>query len=108
MKRHARRDPVTADVRLAVFARDGGCVAPRLGGSFLDCFGRLTLEHVKDELRLGVRAASDPAHLISLCQGHTEDGRKAGYQWNTDKRNRELVREYLRVVNDPELVAVLT
>jgi hypothetical protein len=45
---------------------------------------------------MGVRAKSDSAHLVSLCQGHTEDGRKAGYQWNTAKANRAKVREYLR------------
>lgn len=73
------------------------CIAPVLDPSQSDhCWGRITMEHVKAELRMGVRAKSDSAHLVSLCQGHTEDGRKAGYQWNTSKRNRELVREYLR------------
>lgn len=95
MKRHARRDPVTPAVRLAVLERDSGCRAPLLGGSFLDCWGRLTLEHVKDDLRMGVRAPSDPAHLVTLCEGHTEPGMRAGYSWNLDKRNREKVRDYL-------------
>ncbi len=36
------------------------------------------------------------AHLAVLCEGHTEPGAKAGYQWNTDRRNRQRVREYLR------------
>ncbi|HCO01857.1 MAG TPA: hypothetical protein DIT48_00565 [Actinobacteria bacterium] len=93
------RDPVTAAMRLRVFARDRGCVAPLLGGSVMDCFGRLTLEHVKGELRMGVRAPSDMAHLVTLCQGHTEDGRRAGFQWNTVKENRLLVREYLAGVS---------
>jgi hypothetical protein len=65
----------------------------------MDCFGRLTLEHVKSELRMGVRAPSDMAHLVTLCQGHTEDGRRAGYQFNTTKENRSLLREYLERVN---------
>ncbi len=90
-----RRDPVTPEMRLRVFRRDGGCVAPRLGGSAMDCFGQLTLEHVKDELRLGIRAPSDEAHLVTLCEGHTENGRRAGYQWNTAKPNRIAVRAYL-------------
>jgi len=94
-----RRDPVTATIRLRVFARDKGCVAPLLGGSVMDCWGRLTIEHVKDELRLGVRAPSDMAHLVTLCQGHTEDGRRAGHQWNTAKQNRLLVREYLEALS---------
>lgn len=94
--RGKRRDPVTPEMRLAVLRRDSGCVAPLVGGSVMDCFGRLTLEHVKDELRLGVRAPSDAAHLVTLCSGHTEDGRRAGFQWNTNAGNRARVREYLR------------
>ena len=117
-----RKDPVTPEVAEAVLHRDAQeiwltseefmeqgiaerkfwtkriiCVAPALDPSQLAaCWGRTTLEHVKDELRMGVRAKSDAAHLVSLCQGHTEDGRKAGYQWNTDRRNREKVRAWLR------------
>ncbi len=94
-----RTDPVTPTMAVRVFARDHGCVAPRLGGSVMDCFGRLTLEHVKDELRMGVRAPSDMAHLVTLCQGHTEDGRRAGFQWNTNAHNRQRVREYLASVS---------
>ena len=90
-----RKDPVKATVALGVFKRDQGCIAPQLGGSMMDCWGRLTLEHVKDSLRLGKRAPSDPAHLVTLCSGHTEPGMRAGYAWNLDKRNRVLVREYL-------------
>jgi hypothetical protein len=101
-----KRDPVTPDVRSAVFLRDKGCIAPLLGGTFMDCAGRLTLEHVKDELRMGVRAPSDMAHLVTLCEGHTENGRRAGYQWNTDKRNRALVRAYLERVGNPHLAHV--
>lgn len=93
-----KRDPVTPDTRLAVFARDKGCVAPLLGGSVMDCWGRLTQEHVKSELRLGKRAPSDMAHLVTLCQGHTEPGMRAGYAWNLDKRNRAKVRAYLESV----------
>ena len=87
---------VTPELREAVFLRDGNeCVAPRLGGSSMDCFGRLRLEHVKDEPRMGVRAASDMAHLVTLCSGHTEDGMRGGKVWCTDKRNREAMRRYL-------------
>lgn len=90
-----RRDPVTPEVAAEVFTRDGGCVAVTLGASPADCWGRLTIEHVKPQLRMGVRAASIPRNLIALCQGHTEDGRRAGAQWNTAKANRRLVRAYL-------------
>ena len=65
-----RRDPVTPTTALAVFARDGGCLAPRLGGSELDCGGRLTLDHVKDQPRMGKRAPSDMAHLATVCENH--------------------------------------
>jgi hypothetical protein len=70
----------------------------RLGEDPADCAGRLTLEHVKSALRMGKRAPSDMAHLVALCEGHTEGGARAGYQWNTDKRNRERVRAYLEGV----------
>ena len=89
------RDKVTPDVALYVLNRDQGCVAPRLGGSAMDCWGRNRLEHVKDEPRMGRRAPSDPAHLVTLCSGHTEEGMKAGYVWCTDRTNREAMRAYL-------------
>jgi hypothetical protein len=70
------------------------CVAPMLDPSQSGtCWGRSTLDHIKDQPRMGVRATSDPEHLVTLCQGHTEDGRRAGYQWNT--ANRDRVRDYL-------------
>ncbi len=90
-----RADPVTPETAADVFLRDGSCIAPLLGGTAMDCWGRATLEHVKDTLRMGKRAPSDMAHLVALCEGHTENGRRAGYQWNTDKANRARVREYL-------------
>lgn len=93
------RDRVTPAVALAVFKRDGGCVAPALGGSHADCSGRNRLEHVQDGYgRAGRRAASDPAHLVTLCEGHTEPGMKAGYVWCTDRKNRAAMRLYLSQV----------
>lgn len=94
MKRHTPPNRMKPGDAVRIFTRDGGCIAPLLGGSFLDCWGRLTIEHVKAELCMGVRGTQ----AVTLCQGHTEDGRKAGYQWNTDRRNRELVRGYLASV----------
>ena len=94
-----RRDPVTPEVTLAVFARDGGCIAPRLGGSFMDCWGRNRIEHVqKDYGRMGRRAESITGRLVTLCEGHTEPGMRAGYVWATAKENREACREYLALV----------
>ena len=103
MRRHKRRDPVTPEAREAVFRRDGyACIAPSLGGSAADCWGRLTIEHVKAELRSSVRAESIPSRMVSLCQGHTEDGRRAGFQWNTNAENRSKVRAYLAVFSPEE------
>jgi hypothetical protein len=99
IRRRARRDPVDPRDALYVFKRDGGCIAPSLGGSATDCWGRLTIEHVKAELRSSVRAESIPSRMVTLCQGHMEDGRKAGFQWNTNAENRALVRRYLGEVS---------
>ena len=74
------------------------CVAPFIDFSESQkCSGRTTLDHIKDEQRMGVRAPSDIGHLVSLCEGHTEAGMKAGRQWNT--AHRKELREYLRRVN---------
>jgi hypothetical protein len=102
----SHRDPVTPEIRLAVLARDGSCIAPLVGGSAHDCWGRSTIEHVKDQLRMGRRAPSDLGHLVSLCQGHTEDGRRAGFQWNTAKANRAAIRAYLERIEDPHAAHV--
>lgn len=64
------RNRVSGVVALAVLRRDNGCVAPRLGGREEDCGGRITLDHVKSEPRMGKRAPSDLAHLVSLCENH--------------------------------------
>ena len=94
IRRKPRRDPVTPERAIAVFTRDGGCLAPRLGGSEMDCWGRNRIEHVKREPRMGQRGDL----LGTLCQGHTEDGTKAGYCWAT--ANRQVMREYLLALED--------
>lgn len=91
-----RRDTVSPELALAVFARDGGCVAPRLGGSYMDCWGRNRIEHVKAEPRMGKRAEPQLDRLVTLCEGHTEAGMRGGYVWCTAKENRIAMREYLR------------
>ena len=96
-----RRDPVTPELALAVFQRDSGCVAPRLGGSFMDCWGHNRIEHVKAEPRMGKRAEARMDRLVTLCEGHTEPGMRGGYVWCTDKANREAMREYLRNQPNP-------
>jgi hypothetical protein len=94
-----RRDVVSPELAIAVLRRDGGCMAPRLGGSEMDCWGRNRIEHVKTEPRMGVRAEPRMDRLLTLCEGHTEPGMRAGYVWATAKENRAAMREYLRTVS---------
>jgi hypothetical protein len=80
---------------VAVLQRDNGCIAPRLGGSYHDCWGRNRIEHVKAEPRMGVRAESRLDRLLTVCEGHSEPGMKQGYVWCTDRKNRQAMRDYL-------------
>lgn len=90
------RDRVTPAMALAVLQRDGGCLAPRLGGSYIDCWGRNRIEHVQVGYgRMGRRAPATMGTLATLCEGHTEPGSRAGYVWATDKTNRQAMRAYL-------------
>lgn len=92
-----RRDPVTPETAIEVLERDRGCVAVRLGADPATCAGRLTFDHIHDEMGVGKRRApSDLAHLVALCEGHTERGARGGYQWNTDREHRAQLRDYLR------------
>ena len=101
-----RPDAVTPRLWLAVVQRDRcRCVAPSLGAAD-DCRGpfgenpwldaeqmfssSLTLDHVKDQPRMGKRAPSDAAHLVTLCWHHHLDG------WAT--AHRPELRAYLREV----------
>jgi hypothetical protein len=102
IRRKPRRDSVVHLVP-AMFARDGyQCVAPLLGGTSMDCWGKLGPEHVKADPRMGVRAEPRLDRLVTLCEGHREPGMRAGYVWCTDKRNREAMRTYL-LSFDPEV-----
>ena len=121
------RDPVTPEMREAVFARDrlivsrfmaalgqavtwrrdrlmtphGGVACPAIvidyDNEMWACWGRWTLDHIKSGMRLGRRAPSDAFHLISLCEGHTENGMRHGRIWNTSHRPE--IRAYLEQVN---------
>lgn len=88
------KDPVTPQMHARVLKLDGGCVAPRIDPDQAGkCWGRLTLDHVACRSARGKRARSDEGHLATVCQGHSEDGRMAGHQWNT--ANRPALRAYL-------------
>ena len=95
MKRHSKKDPVSMGLIVALWERDGKCIAPGLDPECGPCSLRGTVENVKSELRAGVRAPSDLAHCVMLCSNHTEPGAKAGVSWNATKEHRALVRSYL-------------
>lgn len=95
------RDRVTPEMRAAVIVRDGGCVLARLDPAHVcrDRWGTahaatatwlLSIEHVKDELRMGRRAPSDMGHLVAMCY--------AGNVNVPSKTQRAALREYLRSV----------
>lgn len=86
-------DKVSPELHAYILKRDGGCIARHFDDP-ANCWGRITLDHVKDHPRMGDRATSDKWHLVSVCDGHSEKGMKAGYQWNT--ANRAAERDYLR------------
>ena len=79
LRRTGRKaDPVTPETRLFVLRRDGECVLHKRDPFHVcrDQWGawhapdhllKLSIEHVKSEPRMGVRAASDPEHLVALC-----------------------------------------
>lgn len=105
---YVRRIRETPDVRRAVLLRDGMCVLriTDFSHACYDAWGqphaaddldRLTLEHVKDKLRMGKRAPSDPSHLVALC------GWRNAIRPPT-KNERAWMREYLRRVA-PEAAA---
>lgn len=70
---------VSPELWQAVMERDGMCLLAKLEWPGHQCrtrFGRnhapddirfLTLEHVKSELRMGVRAEDDMGHCVALC-----------------------------------------
>jgi hypothetical protein len=108
IRRKPKADPVTPDLHEAVLVRDlrfaGGCVARFLDPTHkcADRWGQshrpddeyvLTLDHVQESYgRMGKRAPSDKAHLVTLCYHAHLLG------WAT--RNRPLLREYLTRAND--------
>jgi hypothetical protein len=96
---------VTPELRAAVFARDKRCVLFDLDPTHVcrDVWGQvhmptathlLTVEHVKSDLRMGVRAPSDMEHLVAMC-GYSNVAVPS-------KDQRQRIREYLERVNLPE------
>ena len=74
----SRGTVIGASLRAEVYARDGGCVGPRVGMEG-PCFGQRELDHVLSG-GLGRKSPSIPEGLVQLCSVHhrekTENGRK--------------------------------
>lgn len=90
-------------LRSQVFARDQQCVLAKLDATHVcrDTWGQphlstrldlLTIEHVKTELRMGVRAPNDLEHLLTLCAYSNVNV--------PSKAEREAFRAYLIEVNE--------
>lgn len=101
IQRKPHKDPVTIELRNAVIHRDRQQCYKRMGkydpcvAGFLfptestSCSISLTLDHVKDEPRMGKRAPSDEQHLVTLCSYHHLES-----PWATS--NRPALRWYLK------------
>jgi hypothetical protein len=96
-------DKVTEDLRRRVLVRDQVCFIFRIdrGHICADRWGRLhspyetwrlSLDHVKDQARMGKRAPSDEWHLVAVC-----------YKGNIDVPSKEVrmaERTYLQSLRD--------
>ena len=103
----SREDAVTPELHAAVLVRDRRCIRAKMepGHGCRDRWGNphapdaleyLTLDHIQDGYgRMGKRAPSDLAHLVSLCW----DAHLGG--WATSHRPE--LRAYLERVNKEEL-----
>jgi 5-methylcytosine-specific restriction endonuclease McrA len=67
-------------VRLQVRARDRGCVGPRIGME-RECFGQLELDHIRASGGLGLKSASVPENLVTLCGQHHYEKTIHGRTW---------------------------
>lgn len=97
-----RADKVTPELHAAILRRDRECVLAKIEPEHLcrDSWGhphaagdlaRLTVEHVKDQPRMGKRAPSDLAHCLALCA--------AANVAAPSKSQRAAFRAYLAAVN---------
>lgn len=81
--------------RLAVFDRDGGCIALRYDPSHR-CFGRLTPAHVPeaDKNALGMKPPSDIYHLVAECLGANSGGTDPWSETHRDIERAHLAKHY--------------
>lgn len=96
-----RKDAVTPDLYAAVLLRDRACVLSKIEPDHLcrdvwgtphaaDDLAKLSIEHVKDQPRMGRRAPSDLGHCLALCA--------AANIGVPSKSQRAALRAYLRAV----------
>jgi len=99
--RKPHRDPVTPALREYILSRDKRCFATRVEPEHRcrdrwgilhrpDALELLTLDHVKDAARIGLRAPSDARHLVAMCFWANVNG------WASAHRNEE--RAYLAAI----------
>lgn len=93
----AHADPVTPEMRLDVFMRDRGCVAPVVDPAEAGkCKGRLTLEHVKRHPMMGKRSPSIRRDMVVLCAlHHFGEDDKEGRIWSSMTISRCRLIDYL-------------
>jgi hypothetical protein len=104
LRRRQHPDPVSPELRAALFLRDAGmCTAARLdrkhrcrnqwGDEMRPDFSPgLQVDHVKDEPRSSKRATSDLAHTMLICAG----GNTVEH-WSSAHREQALA--YIRAAN---------
>ena len=92
LRRKPKADPVTPELRLAVYERDQGCV----GAKCFDgrCEGRLELDHVRASHALGLRSRSTLDNLVALCTRH--------HEWKTThgREARPILLAYLTAISE--------
>jgi len=97
LRRHAPRvdNRVTPGEALAVFTRDGGCIALLYDPSHA-CLGRLTLAHVPElgKNGLGMKPPSDRYHMVSECYGANSGGTRPWSEMHRDIERAHLAKHY--------------
>ena len=67
-------------LRVEVYRRDRGCVAPLVGMPG-DCGGTLEVDHVRASGAIGRKSRTEVDNLISLCGVHHRLKTENGRQW---------------------------
>jgi len=84
----SRGTAIPAAVRAEVYARDQGCVGPRVGMPG-ECQGAISLDHVRASHGIGMKSATERGNLISACGFHHKLKTEHGRTW------RPLLLQYI-------------